>query len=69
MAWPFRSNASRNGPFGLCLASLPHTESTVPIVLPSRYRLVVKINYPCRIVYIHFVGTHAHYDTIDVTTI
>ena len=26
------------------------------------YRLVVKINYPYRVVYIRFVGTHADYD-------
>jgi mRNA interferase HigB len=30
------------------------------------YRLVVKINYPYRVVYIRFVGTHAEYDRIDV---
>ena len=30
------------------------------------YRLVVKINYPYRVVYIRFVGTHADYDKIDV---
>lgn len=30
------------------------------------YRLVVKINYPYRVVYIRFVGTHAAYDAIDV---
>ena len=30
------------------------------------YRLVVKINYPYRVVYIRFVGTHAEYDDIDV---
>lgn len=30
------------------------------------YRLVVKINYPYRVVYIRFVGTHAEYDVIDV---
>ena len=29
------------------------------------YRLVVKINYPYRVVYIRFVGTHAEYDVID----
>jgi len=30
------------------------------------YRLVVKINYAYRAVYIRFVGTHAEYDEIDV---
>jgi mRNA interferase HigB len=29
------------------------------------YRLVVRINYPYRVVYIRFVGTHAEYDRID----
>lgn len=30
------------------------------------YRLVVKINYPYRVVYVRFIGTHAEYDKIDV---
>ncbi len=32
----------------------------------NTYRLVVRINYPFRVVYIRFVGTHAEYDRIDV---
>ena len=32
----------------------------------NRYRLVVKVNYPARIVRIRFVGTHADYDRIKV---
>lgn len=35
----------------------------------NKYRLVVKINYPYRIMYIRFMGTHAEYDEIDVTQI
>jgi mRNA interferase HigB len=30
------------------------------------YRLVVKINYSYRMIYIRFVGTHAEYDEINV---
>jgi len=32
----------------------------------NEYRLVVKINYPYRVVYGRFVGTHEEYDEIDV---
>ncbi len=31
----------------------------------NHYRLVVKINYKIRIVYIRFIGTHDEYDQID----
>ncbi|MDR2669265.1 MAG: type II toxin-antitoxin system HigB family toxin [Desulfovibrio sp.] len=35
----------------------------------NKYRLVVKINYPYRVIYIRFVGTHAQYDAVDSQTI
>lgn len=35
----------------------------------NKYRLVVWINYPYRVVYVRFIGTHAEYDKIDVQRI
>lgn len=35
----------------------------------NQYRLVVKINYSYRIVYVRFIGTHKDYDQIDVNTV
>jgi mRNA interferase HigB len=32
----------------------------------NSYRLVAWINYPYRVVYVRFVGTHKEYDDIDV---
>jgi mRNA interferase HigB len=35
----------------------------------NKYRVVVWINYPYRVVYIRFIGTHKQYDDIDAQTI
>ena len=35
----------------------------------NKYRLVVWINYPFRVIYIRFIGTHAQYDQINAETI
>lgn len=35
----------------------------------NKYRLVVWVNYPYRVVYIRFIGTHKQYDAIDAQTI
>lgn len=35
----------------------------------NRYRVVVRINFPYRVVYIRFVGTHEDYDAIDANAV
>jgi mRNA interferase HigB len=35
----------------------------------NKYRLVVWINYPYRVVYIRFIGTHEQYNVIDAQSI
>ena len=35
----------------------------------NKYRLVAWINYPYRVVYVRFIGTHAQYDRIDAQSI
>jgi len=35
----------------------------------NKYRIVVWINYPYRVVYVRFVGTHAQYDRIDAQSV
>ena len=38
-------------------------------VAGNRLRIVVRINYPYRVIYIRFVGSHQDYDQIDATII
>jgi mRNA-degrading endonuclease HigB of HigAB toxin-antitoxin module len=35
----------------------------------NKYRIVVWINYPYRVVYVRFIGTHRQYDAIDAQTV
>ena len=35
----------------------------------NKYRIVVWINYPYRVVYIRFIGTHRQYDMIDAQNV
>ena len=35
----------------------------------NKYRIVAWINYPYRVVYIRFIGTHVQYDAIDAQTV
>ena len=50
-------------------ASILKDSRVVFNVKGNNYRLVVKINYPYRVVYVRFVGTHKQYDSIDVETV
>jgi mRNA interferase HigB len=38
-------------------------------VAGNKYRIVVWINCPYRVVYIRFVGTHRQYDKVDAQTV
>jgi mRNA interferase HigB len=50
-------------------ASLVGNGRVVFNIAGNKYRLVVRINYPYRVVYIRFIGTHGEYDEIDVTQV
>lgn len=49
------------------IASVIDAERVVFNIGGNKYRLVVKIWFPGRAVWIKFIGTHAQYDKIDVT--
>jgi len=35
----------------------------------NKYRILVWINYPYRVIYVRFIGTHAQYDAIHAQTV
>ena len=50
-------------------ASILKDGRTVFNIAGNKYRIVVWINYPYRVVYVRFIGTHRQYDSIDAETI
>ena len=50
-------------------ASILQDSRVVFNIKGNDYRLIVKINYPYKMVYVRFVGTHKMYDEINAVTI
>jgi mRNA interferase HigB len=50
-------------------ASILRDGRVVLNIAGNKYRLVVWVNYPYRVVYVRFIGTHTQYDAIDAHTI
>jgi len=50
-------------------ASILQDSRVVFNIKGNDYRLIVKVNYPYKMVYVRFVGTHQMYDEIDAATI
>jgi mRNA interferase HigB len=47
-------------------ASIVGNSRVVFNIAGNKYRLVVRVNYAYRIMYVRFIGTHREYDAIDV---
>ena len=50
-------------------ASILNDGRAVFNIAGNQYRIVVWINYPYRVVYVRFIGTHRQYDEIDAQTV
>jgi mRNA interferase HigB len=50
-------------------ASILNDGRAVFDIAGNKYRIVVWINYPYRVVYVRFIGTHRQYDKIDAQTV
>ena len=50
-------------------ASILKDSRAVFNIAGNKYRIVAWINYPYRVVYIRFIGTHRQYDGIDAQTV
>lgn len=63
----WRNPAELKRDFGT--ASILRDGRAVFNIAGNKYRLVVWVNYPYRVVYVRFVGTHSQYDRIDAQTV
>ena len=52
-----------------CNASIVGNNRAVFNIHGNKYRLIVKINYYAKIVFIRFIGTHKQYDKINAQEI
>ena len=50
-------------------ASILNDGRAVFNIAGNKYRLIVRVNYAYRIMYVRFVGTHRDYDRIDAETV
>jgi mRNA interferase HigB len=50
-------------------ASILNDGRAVFNIAVNKYRIVVWINYPYRVVYLRFIGAHRQYDRIDAQTV
>ena len=50
-------------------ASILRNGRVVFNIAGNKYRIITWINYPYRIVYVRFIGTHSQYDQIDAHNI
>jgi mRNA interferase HigB len=50
-------------------ASILNDGRAVFNIAGNKYRIVVWINYPYRVVYVRFIGTHRQYDKIEAQTV
>ena len=63
--WPDPASIKRD----IRSASILQDGRVVFNIAGNKYRTVVWINYPYRVVYVRFVGTHEQYDDIDAQTV
>ena len=47
-------------------ASIIGSNKVIFNICGNKYRLIVKINYKAKIIFIKFIGTHKQYDKLDI---